>query len=315
VSRFAIRKTPKALFRRQSRISDRDFSLGVSAPYRLDLTAIALRRTSVNAVDRIDAQGRYARAFDEPTGVWSAVVEQTNAGELQVRAHGSVPPDAAGRLAVMLGTGASIGGWEARTRPFPWLHQLAARLRGLRPPRYPSLWEALCNAIVFQQISILAAAAIMERLVVRFSTGVRCGGETLYPFPAAVSIADASEDELRALGLSRQKAAYVRAVAKTTVVAPVDAEKLRTIPSDEAIAALCTLPGIGPWSASVVLLRGCGRLDVFPPGDSGARASIRALSGDPNVDLAKLAQDLGDLRGLLYFHLLLGRLEAARVIT
>jgi DNA-3-methyladenine glycosylase II len=280
--------------------------------YRLDLTSVALQRTSVNAVDRID-RGCYERAFDDASGVWSAVVEQPNGEELHVRTRGSAPSGARARIVWMLGTEIDIGPWEARTRAFPWLHRLAIRLQGLRPPRYPSIWEAACNAIVFQQISLLAAGAIMQRLVLRYSPGVRHGETVLYPFPSAASIASASEDDLRALGLSRQKAAYVRAVARVADAGTLDAAQLRALPLEEAVATLRALPGIGAWSAAVVLLRGCGRLDVFPPVDSGARATIRALSAGIDTDADAVAQTLGDLRGMLYFHLLLGRLEAARV--
>lgn len=267
----------------------------------------------MNAVDRIDERGCYLRAFDDATGAWSATVAQSDAGTVRVRTRGANPADAAERIAGMLGTGVAVAPWESRTRRFPWLHRLARSLRGLRPPRYPTLWEALCNAVVFQQISLVAASAIMERLVLRFSSAVRAGETTLHPFPSAASIAGAGEEELRALGLSRQKASYVRAIAREH--GWLDVAALRAAPFDDAVAALRALPGIGVWSANVVLLRGCGRLDAFPPGDSGVRAAVRALSRDPGVDLAALLDGLGDRRGLLYFHLLLGRLQAARVTT
>jgi DNA-3-methyladenine glycosylase II len=267
----------------------------------------------VNAVDRIDERGRYLRAFNDSGGVWSVIVDQPDDGAVRVRTRGATPADARERIAVMLGTGVVVAPWESRARRFPWLHQLARTFRGVRPPRYPSLWEALCNAVVFQQISLVAASAIMERLVLRFSFAVPVGDSTLYPFPAAAAIAGAGEEELHDLGLSRQKASYVRAIARDHV--GFDVATLRAKPLDDAVAALRTLPGIGVWSANVALLRGCGRLDAFPPGDSGVRAAVRALSGDPAVDLAALLDELGDRRGLLYFHLLLGRLQAARVTT
>ena len=71
------------------------------------------------------------------------------------------------------------------------------------------------------------------------------------------------------------------------------------------------LRGIGPWSAAVILLRGLGRLDVFPLNDSGVAASLKLISGDATIDLDRLLLHLGDQRGMLYFHLLLGRLARA----
>jgi DNA-3-methyladenine glycosylase II len=67
------------------------------------------------------------------------------------------------------------------------------------------------------------------------------------------------------------------------------------------------LRGIGPWSASVVLLRGLGRLDAFPLRDTGVASSIALLSGDPATQADAILARLGDMRGMLYFHLLLGR--------
>ncbi|MGZ3510494.1 MAG: hypothetical protein ACXVAC_19240, partial [Vulcanimicrobiaceae bacterium] len=71
----------------------------------------------------------------------------------------------------------------------------------------------------------------------------------------------------------------------------------------------CSVRGIGPWSAAVVLLRGFGRLDTFPMGDSGVARSIRLLTGDPNAQVDGVLEALGPTRGMLYFHLLLGRLR------
>jgi DNA-3-methyladenine glycosylase II len=69
-----------------------------------------------------------------------------------------------------------------------------------------------------------------------------------------------------------------------------------------ALKALMQLPGIGPWSASVVLLRGFGRIDVFPPGDAGAvRALTRLLHLDTPEKLADVVERFGDYRGYLYF--------------
>jgi len=62
--------------------------------------------------------------------------------------------------------------------------------------------------------------------------------------------------------------------------------------------------------ASGPLLRGFGRLDVFPMKDSGAEAGLRKLSGDPDVRVEPIIAALSPQQGMLYYHLLLGRLEA-----
>lgn len=69
------------------------------------------------------------------------------------------------------------------------------------------------------------------------------------------------------------------------------------------------IKGIGPWTAAVILLRGFGRLDMFPGNDSGVAASLARVSGKRR-DVEPIAAALGPQRGMLYFCLLLARLEA-----
>ena len=82
----------------------------------------------------------------------------------------------------------------------------------------------------------------------------------------------------------------------------------RTTP--EASELLCSIKGIGPWTAAVILLRGLGRLDLFPQNDSGAARSLALAAPGVTVDLDAALATLGPWRGLLYYHLLIARLEA-----
>ena len=76
------------------------------------------------------------------------------------------------------------------------------------------------------------------------------------------------------------------------------------------IERLVTHRGIGPWTAAVIALRGLGRLDIFPEKDSGVAVSLKKLSGEAEADAAAILDTLGSQRGMLYYHLLLGRLAA-----
>jgi DNA-3-methyladenine glycosylase II len=77
----------------------------------------------------------------------------------------------------------------------------------------------------------------------------------------------------------------------------------------DALRTLAELPGIGLWSATVVLLRGLGRLDVFPPGDVGAERGLRAVMHlGPEAPLGRVVERFGDQRGYLYFCALGGSL-------
>jgi len=182
----------------------------------------------------------------------------------------------------------------------------------VKPPRYPDLWEALCNGIVFQQLSIAAASTVMLRLVEGLSEPLDYAGVLLRPFPGPARLLRAGDEQLAAAGLSRQKIAYLRNAAVAVTSGAIRASRIESLPSDVAALELQKIDGIGRWSAANILLRGFGRLDVFPLGDSGAEKNIKALSADPGICLDDILAALGDVRGMLYFHLLLGKLRGIR---
>jgi DNA-3-methyladenine glycosylase II len=283
--------------------------LPVREPYRLDLTADALRRLAANVVDVLDEDGAYRRVLSDEHGSNLVEVRQPHEGALQLRVTGSQPGRWTETVQSMLGIEAALAEWNRRVKPFPWLERLTQRLRGMHPPRYPSLWEALAHAIVFQQISIHAASAIMRRTVQSLSAPYETESATLHPFFSPSSVLFSADETLRAAGLSANKIDHLRSAAAAVEDGLVSVELLAGLSSEEAAAKLLAVRGIGPWSAAVVLLRGMGRLDVFPLKDSGVARSLRELSGDPDLEPTALLAALGPVRGFLYFHLLLGRMR------
>ena len=155
--------------------------------------------------------------------------------------------------------------------------------------------------VPFQQVSLEAGQSFVNRLVERFGRSRR--GLWLFPEPEA--IANASLDDLRAAGLSTAKAATLRHAASLIVAGTLNEVEIERLPSREALRLLDDLPGIGPWTAGVMLLRGFGRLDVFPPGDVGARRTLAHLLGRTSpiadADELELLERLGPYRGLVYF--------------
>lgn len=283
-----------------------------AAPYRLDLTAQALRRVTNNIVDVVSPDGTYVRALSSDDGIDFVSVRQTQGESLDVRITGPRAGARADTVVRMLGTDVDLDRWYRRVEAFPWLAALTEELRGMKPPRYPDLWEALCNGIVFQQLSIAAASTIMLRLVELLSEPLEHAGVPLRAFPGPDRLMRADDEELAAVGLSRQKVAYLRNAADAVTSRAIVAEHIESLPSEAASAELQKVAGIGRWSAANILLRGFGRLDVFPLGDSGAEQNIKTLSGDPGIRLDDILATLGDMRGMLYFHLLLGKLRGIR---
>jgi len=165
----------------------------------------------------------------------------------------------------MLGTDRELSHFDRAARGFPWLHPLAVRMRGVKPPRYPTLWEACVNTIVFQQVSLVAASSISERMIVALSAPIERSDVALRMFPSVESFHDASDGALRAAGLSANKLGALRRVADALLSGVLDEASLEEQPSPEAAARLRRIKGIGPWTATVILLRGLGRLDVRQP--------------------------------------------------
>jgi len=281
----------------------------VRVPYRLDLSATILRRLSSNVVDVFDGT-TYRRLLGDPADPTLLSVEQRAPDAVRVRLEGPqahrYDPVAVVRRA--LGTDVDLGGFYAGARAVPWLARIAAGARGVKPPRYPTLWEAVVNSVVYQQVSIHAAGAILRRTIERYAAPRDVAGMRLYPFYAARTMRDADPLELRGLGLSINKINALKAVAAALEDGTLDEAALAPLPTPDLLAALVAHKGIGPWTAAVIALRGFGRLDVFPMNDSGATASLRTLSGDPSIEAEPVIAALVPQQGMLYYHLLLGRL-------
>lgn len=271
----------------------------------------ALRRKSTNLVDVYTSDGRYLRAlggFADPVIV---SVTQPRAGALAVSLSGR-SRDAERALAGvrrMLGTDRNVSAFHQRARAITWLAPLARRMRGLKPPRYPELFEACANVILFQQISLHAASAIMRRMLEALGTPVEFDGVPLVVFPSAQRFLGADDAAIRAAGLSAGKLATLRRAGEAIASGALTEGMLDERPSADAALMLRGIKGVGPWTAAVILLRGLGRLDVFPGGDSGVAANLALVAGK-EVEAARVAESLGSQRGMLYFCLLLARLEA-----
>jgi DNA-3-methyladenine glycosylase II len=144
---------------------------------------------------------------------------------------------------------------EPRFRPALELGPLPLR-------RWPEGFGALLDAIIGQQVSLASAATIRGRM--------EAAG-----FWDEDACATASDEALRAAGLSRQKARYVSALAQ----ARLDYDALRLVPDEEVVARLVALPGIGRWTAEIYAMFSLGRADVFAPGDLALQEAARVLFG------------------------------------
>lgn len=137
-------------------------------------------------------------------------------------------------------------------------------------------YETLLRTIVGQQVSVAAAQSIWNKLAAAL-------GDLTDPD----NVAKASDEELRAAGLSRQKANYARSLADEVTSGRLD---LADLPQDdeEAIAALTRIKGIGRWSAEIYLLFAEGRPDIWPAGDLAVQIEIGRILGHAERPSEKL---------------------------
>lgn len=194
------------------------------------------------------------------------------------------------------------------------LRGLARSLRGMRPPRFATLFDTFANVVPFQQLSLDAGTAIVGRLVERFGEHVEHDALRIAAFPTAAAIGSAGRSALLACGLSRTKADALRHVARAIDAGDLSEDAIARLATNEALKVLTALPGIGPWSAALVLLRGFGRLDVFPPGDSGVQRALDTLLALRAPSLATAIERFAEHRGYLYLFGLGGSLLAKGLI-
>ncbi|MDK3016459.1 DNA-3-methyladenine glycosylase family protein [Pseudodonghicola flavimaris] len=151
--------------------------------------------------------------------------------------------------------------------------------------RRPDGFAQLLSAIVSQQVSVASANAIWGRMREARLTGPR-------------KILWASDDDLRAAGLSRQKIRYARALAG----ARIDYGALRKAPTEEVVATLTEVPGIGVWTAEIYAMFSLGRADVFAPGDLALQEAARILFDLPERPreraLRQMAEDWAPWRSV-----------------
>ncbi len=220
----------------------------------------------------VDDGRRLLRAWGPPERPFVVGVEPAD-GRWRVAAWGAGPREARDAVRAMFSLDHPLGAFYRRVRNEPVLRGTERRFRGLRLPRDAHVYESLVHAVVGQQLSVAAANAIKRRLVERFGHPLLADGvEVPYlPPPSALRVAGA--DGLRSLGLSRAKVRSLLAVAEAGPRA-FPARALGTVELERARRALERWPGVGPWTAENVLLRGTGRRDVFVGGDLGIRVAL-----------------------------------------
>jgi len=291
------------------------------APFRLDLTVWALRRQALNEVDAWDGS-TYRRvlavdgkpvdvALTQESGIEMPVLRVTldSAGEQR-----NVRVEVRAALEQMLSLELDVDPFYVLAAADPLLGPLAERFRGLRPPRFATVFECLVNAVALQQLSLAAGLTLLNRLSRTYGACSPATGNRSHAFPTPEELAVVEPGSIRALGFSFRKATTIVAIADAAREGRLDLESLATSADEQVVETLTQIVGIGRWSAEYTLLRGLGRLHVFPGDDVGARKNLaRWLGLAKPLDYAGVQNAVAGwhpFAGFVYFHLLLDRLAA-----
>jgi DNA-3-methyladenine glycosylase II len=197
----------------------------------------------------------------------------------------------------------------------PKLEKLAGQFVGMKPPRFPTLFESLVNAIACQQVTLTLGIRLLNKLAVRYGLMAQRQDKPDHAFPTPEALAVADPDELRSMGLSRHKARALIELASALAENCLSLDQPTTMDDEAAVAFLSKIRGVGRWTAEYALLRGMGRIHIFPGDDVGARKNLeRWLGMAEALDYEGVRRSIAPWKsygGLIYFHLLLNRLQEA----
>lgn len=284
-------------------------------PFRLDLTVWVLRRRPDNQIDRWDGAA-YRRVLTAGGAIYELSITQHGSQdepylEVVVTAEtvsSEIIDHAAGAVSKLLGTGVDLGAFYDLSSRDDDLLTLAKRFRGVKPPRFPSGFEALVNAIVCQQLTLTVGIQLLNKLAVACGPRFETSAGVTHAFPRPQDLAVMDHDRLRGMGFSYQKARYLTNLAQLVRDKEFDPESLADLSDAAAIDRLCALTGVGRWSAEYFLLRGLGRTNTFPGDDVGARNHLQRWQGLPGKlgydDVRQITERWNGYAGLVYFHLL-----------
>jgi DNA-3-methyladenine glycosylase II len=303
-------------------VSQRSFSIMPTPPFRLDFTAWALRRRPENAIDRWDGR-TYRRVLMIDGQSVEVAVHQSGgpeAPQLEIDVTGSrvtVQQEERARLLLerMMGVHRDLKPFYRLAKHDPRLRPLVDEFRGLKPPRFPTVFEAVANGIACQQLSLLVGILLLSRLADHIGIMSTDTKDLQHAFPDPTRFSRVKVQSLRSLGFSANKSRALLEVSSAIRDRRLNLESLVKLDNQGALERLVKLKGVGRWTAEYVLLRGLGRLDIFPGDDVGARKKLAQFLGKTKpLDYEGVRRAVAGWQpyaGFVYFHLLLARIKKA----
>lgn len=256
------------------------FAIEPRGPFSLAEAARVLAGFPVPAADWDGARLRIAFCLErswEPVG---AVLEQR--GDT---VHVDAPAEARPAIERIFALDQNAAPFAKVLRNDAVLRRIAARHPGLRPVLFGSPWEAAVWSVFSQRVQMTQAARAMRRLAEEHGHALDVGGKTLHPFPCPNTFL-----RIRELpGVAGYKFEWLHGLAHAALRNQLDAERLRAMPVRDALRMLRGLPGLGPFSAELVLIRGAGAPDVLPAAAARAQTAAERAYG-PGADMAAIGE-------------------------
>ncbi|WP_307676463.1 DNA-3-methyladenine glycosylase [Streptomyces sp. V4I2] len=209
------------------------------------------------------------------------------------------------RLDFYLGLQDDLTGFYQLARQDPPFGRVLERLRGYHQVKFPSPWELLCWAILCQRVPMPVARQMKRALVEAVGNRIAVRGETRWAFPDADQLRTFDEADLRSLIGNERKAGYLYGAVRQWD--ELDEKVLRTGPYDGVREQLLRIPGIGPWSASFLLVRGLGRTERVSLDKEMLRAARRVYGRTMDEqEFQRLADHYGTWQGYWGHYLRVG---------
>jgi DNA-3-methyladenine glycosylase II len=190
----------------------------------------------------------------------------------------------------------------------PVMKDLTQRLYGLKSPTTPTLFEALVDSIIEQQISLKVAHSLQVRLIKKTGKRLELGADVYYCYPSPESLAAAPESLFRECGMTTRKGEYIREISGAIVSGDLDLDKFRKYEdTGRIIREMMEIRGIGKWTAELTIIRGIHKFDAFPADDVGLQRILSRFYRDgkkvTSDEARVIAGGWGAWQGLAAFYL------------
>lgn len=270
-------------------------TLTVAAPFSLAVTSGPVHWTTGRSPRHRWLDGRLTWVGWEGEHIAWRTAQQVSDRQIDITGASDPALDAAWGRAV-IGTDVHLPAFRD-----PVIADLAGRFPGLHPYCDGSLFDGIVTAIVGQSISVAAAAVTQARLAALFTAPLAIDGYDFRPLPRPDQLAAASEELIRASGVTWRRAGAIRHAAREWLAGTLPSDAFAREQPESAATALMELPLVGRWTAESVVLWGIGAPNAHPTGDVALLRAARQAYGRPDLTLKELdglAEQWQPARGL-----------------